>query len=71
VTDPAAIVRALAWSDPTADSSWSDGPPYCPLCGTEDWKNVHSPVSHEAGCPWRQAVEWVASNGGSPAISGA
>jgi hypothetical protein len=69
VTDPAAIVRALAWSDPTAASE-IHGDPYCTLCATRVHDEIQSPVAHEAGCPWRQAVEWVASHGDSPAIPG-
>jgi hypothetical protein len=60
VTDPAAIVRALAWSDPTAASE-IHGTPYCTLCDTDAWEDLGSPVAHVAGCPWRQAVEWVAT----------
>lgn len=44
------IVRALAAADPIDNGQ-------CLLCV---W-NPESPAEHKADCPWRLAVEWVAS----------
>ncbi len=56
------IVRALAAADP------SHGDPRgtlrrCTFCGkTNDWPRViENAADHDADCPWRLAVEWVAA----------
>lgn len=52
------IVRALAHADPHwyATGMWHG----CVFC---DASLPTKPEAHEADCPWRLAVEWVALNG--------
>ncbi len=51
------IVRALAAVDPGPDAQG------CRFC--EGWVGRgyawHPPTPHDADCPWRLAVEWVAA----------
>ena len=73
VDGAAAIVRALASTNPEADLGYYGEGPVCRLCevdmpGDMNPKNMAPHVGkHLEGCPWARAVAWVSAHDGPEA----
>lgn len=67
-SSPEDIVRALAAALPIDNFHDGQG---CAFCGGAFARDVADepdldPAIHEADCPWRMAMEWVAGNATQP-----
>ena len=58
IREQEAIVRALAAAHPVGEDN--SGTAVCMLCAGQSV--TYDPPAHDADCPWRLAVEWVANH---------